>query len=70
MSKSRASATMKSLVQLSIVNQQRTAERLSTHALGASLGCWEVSKSSHSSQGQPPCHSVSIKFYAASKPKK
>lgn len=33
---------MKPLVQLSVVNQHRTADKLSTHMIGIMFGCWNA----------------------------
>lgn len=35
-----SSKAIKPLVQLSVVNQHRTADKLSTHMIGIMFGCW------------------------------
>lgn len=37
---SHSSKALKPLVQLSVVNQHRTADKLSTHMIGIMFGCW------------------------------
>jgi hypothetical protein len=37
-----SSKTLRPLVQLSVVNQHRTADKLSTHMIGIMFGCWNA----------------------------
>lgn len=37
-----SSKAIKPLVQLSVVNQHRTADKLSTHMIGIMFGCWNA----------------------------
>lgn len=39
---SSSSKALKPLVQLSVVNQHRTADKLSTHMIGIMFGCWNA----------------------------
>lgn len=39
---SSSSKALKPLIQLSVINQQRTADKLSTHTIGIMFGCWNA----------------------------
>lgn len=38
----RSSKALNPLIQLSVVNQYRTADKLSTHMIGVMFGCWNA----------------------------
>lgn len=38
----RSSKALNPLIQLSVVNQYRTSDKLSTHMIGVMFGCWNA----------------------------
>lgn len=62
-----SSKALRPLVQLSVVNQHRTADKLSTHMIGIMFGCWNARGQSaeaeqlHNAVSELNCYIMEVK---------